>query len=90
MASAAGRVAFAGRLDIRGNHVIIDHGFGVFTGYSHMSQVNVTRGQLVTRGQILGLSGNSGRSSGPHLHWEVTVNGDWVDSVDFINMWLPY
>lgn len=90
MAAAAGRVAFAGRLDIRGNHVIIDHGFGIFTGYSHLSQVNVTRGQTLTRGQIIGLSGNSGRSSGPHLHWEVTVNGDWVDSVDFIKMWLPF
>jgi murein DD-endopeptidase MepM/ murein hydrolase activator NlpD len=52
--------------------------------------VNVTRGQTLTRGQIIGLSGNSGRSSGPHLHWEVTVNGDWIDSVDFIKMWLPY
>ncbi len=88
-ASAAGKVVFAGRLDIRGNHVIIDHGNGVMSGYSHMSQVHVTRGQSVTQGQILGMSGNTGRSSGPHLHWEMTVNGDFVDSVDFINMWLP-
>lgn len=89
-ASAGGKVVFAGRLDIRGNHVIIDHGYGVMTGYSHMSQVHVTRGQSVTRGQVIGMTGNTGRSSGPHLHWEITVNGDFVDSVDFIRMWLPY
>ncbi len=88
-ASASGVVAFAGPLDIRGNHVIVDHGHGIFTGYSHMSQIHVTRGQTVTQGQILGLSGNTGRSSGPHLHWEVTVNGEFVDSVDFTRMWLP-
>lgn len=88
-ASAAGRVAFAGVLDIRGNHVIIDHGEGVFSTYSHFSQVFVTRGQEVARDEIIGLSGNTGRSSGPHLHWEIAVNGEFVDSADFINMWLP-
>jgi murein DD-endopeptidase MepM/ murein hydrolase activator NlpD len=86
---ADGRVAFAGLLDIRGNHVIIDHGYGVFSTYSHFSQTHVTNGQTVTRGQILGVSGNSGRSTGPHLHWEVVVNGYWVDSADFLAMWLP-
>lgn len=88
-ASAAGRVAFAGLLDIRGNHVVIDHGAGVFSGYSHLSVIHVTRGEQVAQGQIIGLSGNTGRSSGPHLHWEITVNGEFVDSVDFLQMWLP-
>lgn len=88
-AVAAGRVAFAGLLDIRGNHVIIDHGYGVYSGYSHLSQIHVTRGQTITKGQIIGVSGNTGRSGGAHLHWEMTVNGEWVDSVDFMNMWLP-
>jgi murein DD-endopeptidase MepM/ murein hydrolase activator NlpD len=88
-ASAAGRVAFAGVMDIRGNYVIIDHGFGVFTGYAHFSQIHVTRGQEVTAGQVLGLSGNTGRSSGPHLHWEMTVNGDWIDPADFASAWIP-
>lgn len=88
-AMGSGQVAFAGPLDIRGNHVIIDHGYGIFSGYSHLSQVHVTRGQPVQIGQIIGMSGNTGRSSGPHLHWEVTVNGEWVDSVDFLNTWLP-
>lgn len=89
MAMAAGRVAFAGLMDIRGNHIVIDHGYGVFSGYSHLSQIHVTRGQSITRGQIIGVSGNTGRSGGAHLHWEVTVNGKWVDSVDFVNMWKP-
>lgn len=88
-AMGGGRVAFAGLMDIRGNHVIIDHGYGLFSGYSHLSQVHVTQGQTVQRGQIIGVSGNTGRSSGPHLHWEIAVNGEWVDSLDFLTMWLP-
>jgi murein DD-endopeptidase MepM/ murein hydrolase activator NlpD len=89
MASAAGRVAFAGVMDIRGNYVVIDHGYGVYSGYAHLSQIHVTRGQVVTKDQVLGLSGNTGRSGGPHLHWEMNINGDWIDSADFIRMWVP-
>ncbi len=89
MAIADGRVAFAGRLDIRGNYVMIDHGFGIYSGYAHFSQVHVTRGQSIQQGQIIGLSGNTGRSSGPHLHWEIAVNSEWVDSIDFLQVWLP-
>jgi hypothetical protein len=88
-AMASGRVAFAGALDIRGNYVMIDHGYGLYSGYAHLSQIHVTRGQTVTKGQIIGVSGESGRGNGPHLHWEVVVNGEWVDSVDFIQMWMP-
>jgi murein DD-endopeptidase MepM/ murein hydrolase activator NlpD len=87
--SAAGRVAFAGIMDIRGNYVIVDHGYGVFSGYAHMSQIHVTRGQQVTAGQVLGVSGNTGRSSGPHLHWEININGDWVDASAFVRAWIP-
>lgn len=89
MATAAGEVAFTGLLDIRGNIVVIDHGYGVFSTYSHLSQVHVTRGQTITKGQIIGTTGNTGRSSGPHFHWEIAVNGVFVDSVQFIQMWLP-
>lgn len=89
LASAAGRVAFAGVMDIRGNYVIIDHGYGVFSGYAHMSQIHVTRGQQVTAGQVLGLSGNTGRSSGPHFHWEMNINGDWIDASVFARSWIP-
>ncbi len=85
----AGQVAFAGQLDIRGNYVLIDHGGGIFSGYAHMSQIHVTRGQRVSQGQIVGTVGSTGRSSGPHMHWEVIVNGQWVDSYQFAEMWMP-
>lgn len=88
-ASGGGQIAFAGVLDIRGNYVVIDHGYGVFTGYAHLSQVHVTRGQSVVAGQIIGVSGNTGRSNGPHLHWELVVNGEWVNALSFLEMWLP-
>ena len=89
MASAAGRVAFAGPLQIHGNHVIIDHGYGVFSTYSHFSVVHVTRGEMVAKGQIIGEVGDTGRTSGPHFHWEIAVNGNFVDSVQFLEMWMP-
>ncbi len=88
-ASARGQVVYAGPLDIRGNYVLIDHGFGVFSGYAHFSQTYVTNGQTVAHGEIIGVSGNTGRSNGPHLHWEIAVNGQWVDSLAFTEMWLP-
>jgi hypothetical protein len=89
MTMATGRVAFAGLLDIRGNYVLIDHGGGLFSGAAHLSQIHVTRGQSVTMGQIIGVSGDTGRSNGPHLHWEIAVHGVWVDSVAFMGLWLP-
>jgi murein DD-endopeptidase MepM/ murein hydrolase activator NlpD len=89
MAMAAGKVAFAGTMDVRGNIVIVDHGYGVFSTYCHFSVINVVRGQNITQGQILGMSGNTGRSNGPHLHWEMNINGQWIDSVDFMSMWMP-
>lgn len=89
MASGAGRVAYAGLLDIRGNIVIINHGYGVYSTYSHLSQVHVTRGQSVREGQIIGTVGSTGRTAGAHFHWEIVVNGFFVDSTEFINLWLP-
>jgi murein DD-endopeptidase MepM/ murein hydrolase activator NlpD len=89
MASAAGQIVLAERLDVRGNHVVINHGWGVFTGYSHLSEIHVTRGQVVRQGQVVGLSGNTGRSGGPHIHWEVTVNGVWIDPARFLATTVP-
>ncbi len=89
MASASGRVAFTGRMDIRGNFVAIDHGYGIFSTYSHQSMIHVTRGQDVVKGQIIGVTGDTGRSSGPHFHWEIVVNGQFVDAVQFTQTWLP-
>lgn len=84
-----GVVIYADTLDIRGNYVLIDHGWGVYSGYAHFSQFNVQAGQTVQQGAIIGLSGNTGRSNGPHLHWEILVNGEWIDGVAFLEMWLP-
>ncbi|MBZ0294770.1 MAG: M23 family metallopeptidase, partial [Anaerolineae bacterium] len=89
MASSAGTVAYTGHMDIRGNIVIIDHGYGIFSTYCHLSQTHVTRGQTIIKGQIIGVTGDTGRSSGPHFHWEIAVNGDFVDSVQFTETWLP-
>ncbi len=88
-AMASGRVAFAAPLEIRGDSVVIDHGVGVYTLYAHLSETNVTQGQAVDAGQIIGLSGNSGRSSGPHLHWELIVEGHWLNGLDIVALWLP-
>ncbi len=88
-AMAAGRVVFAAPLEIRGDAVVIDHGVGVYTLYAHLSESNVTEGETVGAGQIIGLSGNSGRSSGPHLHWELIVEGHWLDGLEIVALWLP-
>jgi murein DD-endopeptidase MepM/ murein hydrolase activator NlpD len=88
-AVASGRVAFAGLLTIRGNHIVIDHGYGVYSGYSHLSAINVARGDAVTRGAIIGMTGTTGRVNGAHFHWEMAVNGEFVDGVQLISMWMP-
>ena len=88
-AMAAGEVRFSGLLDIRGNYVLIDHGLGIYTGYAHFSELHARAGQRVDGGQIIGLSGNSGRSSAPHLHWEALLRGDWIDGVTLLELWLP-
>lgn len=86
---AAGRVVFAGQLEVRGNATIIDHGWGVYTGYWHQSQINVQVGDMVSEGQIIGLVGNTGRSSGAHLHWELWVGGVQVQPLDWLVQVYP-
>ena len=89
MASAAGTVVFSAPMQVRGNHVIVDHGYGVYSTYSHFSVVHVTRGETIAKGQIIGEVGDTGRTSGPHFHWEIAVNGNFVDGVQFLEMWMP-
>lgn len=86
--AAHGRVILAETLPIRGTYVLIDHGWGVYTGYAHLTQRLVVPGQWVRQGDVLGLSGNTGRSSGPHLHWEVAVGGVWVEPQAFLELGL--
>lgn len=72
-------VALAEPLQVRGNAVILDHGLGVFTAFWHLAQIDVTAGEVVSQGQVIGLVGNTGLSTGPHLHWEMQVFGVPVD-----------
>jgi murein DD-endopeptidase MepM/ murein hydrolase activator NlpD len=74
-AAAPGRIAFAGWYAGYGRLVTIDHGRGIVTRYSHNSRLLVKPGQWVNHGDTVALSGNSGSSTGPHVHFEVRVNG---------------
>lgn len=83
-APAPGVVVFADTLTVRGNATMIDHGWGIYTGYMHQSEILVESGQRVETGELIGLVGDTGRVEGPHLHWEVWVNGVRVDPLDWL------
>ncbi len=84
LAPADGTVALAAPLEVRGNAVILDHGRGIFSGYWHMVELKVEEGQRVAAGDLLGLVGTTGLSTGAHLHWELRVRGVAVDPVQFL------
>jgi murein DD-endopeptidase MepM/ murein hydrolase activator NlpD len=84
-AANAGTVVLAQELAVRGNMVIIDHGAGVFSGYSHLHEIKVIAGEPVTTGQVIGLVGTTGLSTGPHLHWEQAVRGILVDGLRWVD-----
>ncbi|HNS51534.1 MAG TPA: LysM peptidoglycan-binding domain-containing protein [Anaerolineae bacterium] len=88
-APAPGTVVLAEPLQVRGNAVILDHGLGVLTGYWHLSQIDVTPGATVARGTVIGLVGNTGLSTGPHLHWEMQVRGVPVDPLQWTRQAIP-
>ena len=69
---------------MRGNAVVIDHGGGVYSGYWHMSELRVVVGQSLNTGDVIGLVGNTGLSTGAHLHWELHVYGVAVDPMQFL------
>ena len=69
-----------------GNQVVIDHGFGYKTRYAHMKSIGVTEGMKIKRGECIGESGNSGRSSGPHLHYEVIYRGAHVNPANYFDL----
>ena len=83
--AATGRVTIAGWQRGYGKVVYVDHGGGLSTRYGHLSEIDVTVGQAMTRGQTIGLVGSTGRSTGPHLHYEVRINNQPVDP----RMYLP-
>jgi murein DD-endopeptidase MepM/ murein hydrolase activator NlpD len=88
-APARGKVVFAGPLTVRGNATMIDHGWGVYTGYMHQSEIFVKVGDQVEPGDVIGLVGGTGRVEGPHLHWEVWVGGVQVDPLDWLKQTFP-
>jgi murein DD-endopeptidase MepM/ murein hydrolase activator NlpD len=88
-APAAGKVVFASAWTVRGNTTIIDHGWGIYSGFWHQSRINVQVGDLVEQGQVIGEVGGTGRVTGPHLHWELWVNGVQVDPLDWLTLAYP-
>jgi len=78
-AANRGRVVLTGDFFFNGKAVFVDHGMGVLTMYLHLSEIQVEEGQLVERGEVIGLAGATGRVTGPHLHWGVKVTGARVD-----------
>ncbi len=83
-AAAAGNVVYAGWMEGYGNLTVIDHGGGIATAYGHQSKLEVTVGEHVAQGQEIGLIGSTGFSTGPHLHFEVRVNGVPVDPMGYL------
>lgn len=72
-----------------GNEILIDHGFGYKTRYAHMSMISVAEGMKLKRGDCIGESGNSGKSTGPHLHYEVLYRGERVNPMNYLDMDMP-
>jgi murein DD-endopeptidase MepM/ murein hydrolase activator NlpD len=84
-AAAAGTVIYAGWMEGYGNLVVLDHGDGLSTAYGHQSSIAVGYGQGVAQGQVIGYVGSTGHSTGPHLHFEVRVNGSPVDPLGYLS-----
>ena len=88
-AANRGNVVFTDYLGIYGNTIILDHGQGIFSLYSHLSQISVAVGELIDKGVVIGLSGNSGMAGGDHLHFSILVNGIFVTPLEWWDQqWL--
>ena len=86
--TAAGRVSFAGQMGGYGNMVEVDHGNGLASRYAHLSHIDVAEGDTVSKGSVLGEVGSTGRATGPHLHYEVRIDGEPVDPMRFLDAGL--
>ncbi len=89
VAANYGRVALAAPLQVHGNTVILDHGWGVYSAYYHLSEILVQEGQQVQQGETIGRLGNTGLSTGAHLHWETRVGGVLVNPLEWTNRPIP-
>lgn len=85
LAPATGIVALAQQLEVRGNAVLLDHGRGLYSGFWHLSELRVLPGQVVQAGEVIGLVGNTGLSTGAHLHWEMRIYGIAVDPMQYLD-----
>jgi murein DD-endopeptidase MepM/ murein hydrolase activator NlpD len=88
-ATNRGRVVLAKELFFTGNTVIVDHGLRIYSLYAHLSRIDVDVGSMVDRNQVLGLSGATGRVTGPHLHWGIKVQNARVDPFSLVNLGKP-
>ena len=88
-APAPGVVVFTGMLTVRGNTVIINHGWGIYSGLYHQSYILVHIGEKVSAEELVGIIGATGRVNGPHLHWDLFVNGVQVQPLDWIQNVYP-
>ena len=89
VAPAAGTIVFSDTLELRGGTVIVDHGLGVMSGYYHLSEILVKVGEQVEAGQIIARGGNTGLSTGPHLHWELRIMDVPVDGRQWTQTRFP-
>lgn len=85
-AAGAGTVITAQYKESYGNLVQIDHGYGIITSYAHLNTVDVSVGQIVQKGEIVAHSGNTGNSTGPHLHFEIINNGKYLNPLDYVKV----
>ncbi len=81
-----GKVVIAKDRFYAGNSIVLDHGNGIYSGYYHLSKMNYKEGDLVKKGDIIGLSGNTGRVTGPHLHFSFRIHGIQVDPLQAIDL----
>ena len=86
-AMADGKVVFADHMVTPGNLIVLSHGKGLFSRYMHLSTINVSVGDKVKAGQIVGLTGQTGRVEAPHLHWEIIWKGNHADPENFLLQW---
>jgi murein DD-endopeptidase MepM/ murein hydrolase activator NlpD len=84
VAGASGKISFVGWQNGYGQLIVIDHGGGLTTRYGHLSHIDVANGQSVERGQFIGRVGSTGRSTGPHLHYEVRINDEPVNPLQYL------
>jgi murein DD-endopeptidase MepM/ murein hydrolase activator NlpD len=85
LAANHGRVALLGDYFFSGHSLVLDHGGGLYTMYFHLSEFKVAMGTVVRKGDVIGLSGMTGRVTGPHLHWGARINGARVDPFELLN-----